>query len=137
MDREELGGRTEPHELPEAEHGEDVIALAADPAHTAATQWLERTLDDSANKRLAAPDAYMATDAILVLTANVASGLRVNEDVVAANLAPHLPFMAMEGAPAGGARADPAACARGGAAHGGGRRGRAVREGRGGTRSWG
>jgi len=73
-----------------------VIALAADPAHTAATQWLERTLDDSANKRLAIPDAYMATDAILVLTENVASGLRVNAGVVAANLAVHLPFMAME-----------------------------------------
>ena len=83
-----------------------VIALAADPAHTAATQWLERTLDDSANKRLAIPDAYMATDAILVLTENVASGLRVNAGVVAANLAVHLPFMAMEsvlmGATAGG-----------------------------------
>ncbi len=73
-----------------------VIALAADPAHTAATQWLERTLDDSANKRLAIPDAYMATDAILVLAANVASGLRVNEGVVASNLAVHLPFMVME-----------------------------------------
>ena len=73
-----------------------VIALSADPAHTAATQWLERTLDDSANKRLAIPDAYMATDAILVLAANVASGLRVNPGVVAANLAVHLPFMAME-----------------------------------------
>ena len=73
-----------------------VIALAADPAHTAATQWLERTLDDSANKRLAVPDAYMATDAILVLAANVAEGLRVNEGVVAANLAVHLPFMVME-----------------------------------------
>ena len=73
-----------------------VIALAADPAHTAATQWLERTLDDSANKRLAIPDAYMATDAILVLAENVASGLRVNAGVVAANLAVHLPFMAME-----------------------------------------
>lgn len=74
-----------------------VIALAADPAHTAATQWLERTLDDSANKRLAVPDAYMATDAILVLAGNVASGLRVNAGVVAANLAVHLPFMVMEG----------------------------------------
>ena len=73
-----------------------VIALAADPAHTAATQWLERTLDDSANKRLAIPDAYMATDAILVLAANVASGLRANPGVVAANLAVHLPFMVME-----------------------------------------
>ncbi len=73
-----------------------VISLAADPAHTAATQWLERTLDDSANKRLAIPDAYMATDAILVLAANVASGLRVNTGVVASNLAVHLPFMVME-----------------------------------------
>ena len=73
-----------------------VIALAADPAHTAATQWLERTLDDSANKRLAIPDAYMATDALLILAENVASGLRVNAGVVAANLAVHLPFMVME-----------------------------------------
>ncbi len=73
-----------------------VIALAADPAYTAATQWLERTLDDSANKRLAIPDAYMATDALLVLAGNVASGLRVNEGVVASNLAAHLPFMVME-----------------------------------------
>ena len=88
-----------------------VIALAADPAHTAATQWLERTLDDSANKRLAVPDAYMATDAILVLAANVAGGLRVNEGVVAANLGVHLPFMVMEAvmmgaAGAGGDRQD-------------------------------
>ena len=73
-----------------------VIALAADPAHTAATQWLERTLDDSANKRLAIPDAYMATDALLILAGNVASGLRVNAGVVAANLRLHLPFMVME-----------------------------------------
>ena len=59
----------------------------------AATQWLERTLDDSANKRLAVPDAYMATDAILVLAANVAGGLGANEGVVAANLDVHLPFI--------------------------------------------
>ena len=82
-----------------------VIALAADPAHTAATQWLERTLDDSANKRLAVPDAYMATDAILVLAANVAGGLRVNEGVVAANLDVHLPFMVMEAVMMGAAGA--------------------------------
>ena len=73
-----------------------VIALSASPAQTAATQWLERTLDDSAAKRLAVPDAYMATDAALVLATNVAAGLRVNSKVVAANLAVHLPFMAME-----------------------------------------
>ncbi len=73
-----------------------VIALAADPAHTAATQWLERSLDDSANKRLCIPDAYMATDAVLVLAGNVADGLHVNDGVVAANLAVHLPFMVME-----------------------------------------
>ena len=72
------------------------IVLAANPAHTAATQWLERTLDDSANRRLAVPDAYMTTDAALVLAENVASGLRVNRGVVAANLATHLPFMVME-----------------------------------------
>ena len=85
-----------------------VIALAASPAQTAATQWLERTLDDSANKRLAIPDAYMATDALLVLAENVASGLRVNTGVVAANLAEHLPFMVMEGVmmDAAGAGAD-------------------------------
>ncbi len=73
-----------------------VIALAANPTHTAATQWLERTLDDSANKRFAIPDAYMATDAILILAENVADGLRVNPGVVAANLAVHLPFMVTE-----------------------------------------
>ncbi len=73
-----------------------VAVLAADPAHTAATQWLERTLDDSANKRLAVPDAYMATDAVLLLAANVAGGLRINTRVVASNLAAHLPFMALE-----------------------------------------
>lgn len=72
------------------------IVLAQDPAFTAATQWLERTLDDSANKRLSTPDAYMSVDAILVLAGNVARGLRVNPHVVEANLAVHLPFMAME-----------------------------------------
>src|SRR5690606_37270664 len=48
-----------------------VIALTMDPAFTAATQWLERTLDDSANRRIAIPEAYIATDAILLLVHNV------------------------------------------------------------------
>jgi adenylosuccinate lyase len=73
-----------------------VIVLAQDPAFTAATQWLERTLDDSANRRLSIPDAYMAVDGVLVLVENVARGLVVNPEVVGANLAEHLPFMATE-----------------------------------------
>ncbi len=73
-----------------------VLALTQDPVYTAATQWLERTLDDSANRRLSIPDAYMATDATLVLVENVADGLIVNEEVVAANLERELPFMATE-----------------------------------------
>ncbi|MEX0980055.1 MAG: adenylosuccinate lyase [Gemmatimonadota bacterium] len=73
-----------------------VITLSMDPAHTAATQWLERTLDDSANRRLSVPDAYMTLDAILALVENVASGLVVNEAVIRRNLAVQLPFMATE-----------------------------------------
>jgi len=73
-----------------------VIVLSQDPAHTAATQWLERTLDDSANRRLSVPDAFLTLDGALVLAENVASGLRVHEAVVRRNLAEHLPFMGME-----------------------------------------
>jgi len=73
-----------------------VIVLAQDPAFTAATQWLERTLDDSANRRLSIPDAYLALDGALVLVENVARGLVVNPAVIAKNLAEHLPFMATE-----------------------------------------
>jgi len=73
-----------------------VITLAQDPAFTAATQWLERTLDDSANRRLSIPDAYLALDGALVLVENVARGLIVNPAVVAKNLEEHLPFMATE-----------------------------------------
>jgi len=73
-----------------------VIVLAQDPAFTAATQWLERTLDDSANRRVSAPDAFLALDGCLVLLENVASGLIVNPEVVRRNLAEHLPFMATE-----------------------------------------
>ena len=73
-----------------------VITLAQDPAHTAATQWLERTLDDSANRRLSIPDAFLTLDGALVLAENVAGGLRVHPEVVRRNLEEHLPFMAME-----------------------------------------
>jgi adenylosuccinate lyase len=73
-----------------------VIVLAQDPAFTAATQWLERTLDDSANRRLSVPDAFLALDGALVLLENVADGLVVNPEVIRRNLAEHLPFMATE-----------------------------------------
>lgn len=73
-----------------------VISLALDPAVTAATQWLERTLDDSANRRLSIPDAFLTLDGALVLAENVAAGLVVHPAVVARNLNDHLPFMATE-----------------------------------------
>jgi adenylosuccinate lyase len=63
---------------------------------TAAEQWLERTLDDSAAKRIAVPQAFLATDAILLLLANVARGLVVHEAVVEADLRREMPFMATE-----------------------------------------
>ena len=73
-----------------------VITLAQDPAFTAATQWLERTLDDSANRRVSVPDAYLSMDGVLVLVENVASGLIVNPMVIRRNLEEHLPFLATE-----------------------------------------
>ncbi|HEX6937815.1 MAG TPA: adenylosuccinate lyase [Longimicrobiales bacterium] len=73
-----------------------VIALSMDPAMTAAAQWLERTLDDSANKRVAVPEAYLATDAVLLLYHNVAAGLVVHEPVIRRHLEEELPFMATE-----------------------------------------
>jgi adenylosuccinate lyase len=73
-----------------------VITLYQDSAVTAATQWLERTLDDSANRRLSIPDGFLTLDGALVLAENVAEGLTVHPSVVARNLAEHLPFMAME-----------------------------------------
>ncbi|MFO8174622.1 MAG: adenylosuccinate lyase [Longimicrobiales bacterium] len=76
--------------------GRHVITLAQDPAFTAATQWLERSLDDSANRRASTPDAYLALDGILVLMENVARGLVVNPVVIRKNLEQHLQFMATE-----------------------------------------
>ncbi|MBI2823549.1 MAG: adenylosuccinate lyase [Planctomycetia bacterium] len=73
-----------------------VISLESSAAETAATQWLERTLDDSANRRLTLPQAFLAADAILILYENVASGLVVYPQVIARHLAEELPFMATE-----------------------------------------
>lgn len=73
-----------------------VIALLDNPAHTAATQWFERTLDDSANRRLALAEAFLATDAVLNLWLNVASGLVVHPAVVTRHLTEELPFLASE-----------------------------------------
>lgn len=63
---------------------------------TAATQWLERTLDDSSNRRLTLPQAFLATEACLNIMQNVASGLVVHEKVIARNLQRELPFLATE-----------------------------------------
>ena len=73
-----------------------VMTDAQSPVITAATQWFERTLDDSANKRISVPEAFLATDAILNIYANVASGLVVHEKVIAKHIAEELPFMATE-----------------------------------------
>jgi adenylosuccinate lyase len=73
-----------------------VIALSLDTAMTAATQWLERTLDDSANKRIAVPEAFLAADAILTLLENVVGGLVVHPEVCARRLAEEAPFLASE-----------------------------------------
>jgi adenylosuccinate lyase len=73
-----------------------LISIAANPAQTAASQWLERTLDDSANRRMALPEAFFAADAILRILHNVADGLQVFPAMVARNLAEELPLMASE-----------------------------------------
>jgi adenylosuccinate lyase len=86
-----------------------VIELEGNAWHTAAEQWLERTLDDSANRRLVLPEAFLATDAMLVLATNVAAGLEVREAVIARHVAEQMPFLAterllMRGVAAGGDR---------------------------------
>lgn len=73
-----------------------VMSLQSSAAHTQATQWMERTLDDSANRRLTIPQAYLAIDSILILLQNVTNGLVVYEKVIAKNLNEELPFMASE-----------------------------------------
>jgi adenylosuccinate lyase len=72
------------------------IALVIDPAFTAATQWFERTLDDSANKRIAVPESYLTIDSILLIQHNVAAGLVVYPEMIRRRLMEELPFMATE-----------------------------------------
>ena len=86
-----------------------VISLANSSAMVAATQWFERTLDDSANKRLTIPQAFLATDAVLSIWANVMDGLVVYENRIKKHIEEELPFMAteyfiMEGVKNGGDR---------------------------------
>jgi len=73
-----------------------VICDSVNPAMTAATQWFERTLDDSANKRIAVAEAFLGVDAILNIYMNITSGLVVYENVVRRRVMEKLPFMATE-----------------------------------------
>lgn len=73
-----------------------VMSMQSSTAATHATQWMERTLDDSSNRRLVMPQAFLAVDAVLILYQNVASGMVVYPEVIAKNLREELPFMATE-----------------------------------------
>jgi adenylosuccinate lyase len=88
-----------------------VLSLASSPLMTAAEQWLERTLDDSANRRIVIPEAFLAVDGILEILINVLDGLVVYPRVIDARVQAELPFMATEnvlmaGVKAGGSRQD-------------------------------
>ena len=73
-----------------------VLSLSSSPAMTACEQWLERTLDDSANRRVVIPEAFLAVDGILEILINVLDGIVVYPKVIAAHVAAELPFMATE-----------------------------------------
>eukprot|EP01029_Cantina_marsupialis_P022188 TRINITY_DN5405_c0_g2_i1.p1 TRINITY_DN5405_c0_g2~~TRINITY_DN5405_c0_g2_i1.p1 ORF type:complete len:263 (+),score=87.04 TRINITY_DN5405_c0_g2_i1:68-790(+) len=88
-----------------------VMSLPANCAGTHSSQWFERTLDDSANRRIVLPEAFLATDVVLSLVANVCSGLVIWPKVISARVMSELPFMAtenilMECVKAGGDRQD-------------------------------
>jgi adenylosuccinate lyase len=115
FEQEQIGSSAMPHKR-NPMRAERICALARyvlaqqETAHyTAATQWFERTLDDSAIRRLAMPEAFLSSDAVLVLCTNVSAGLEVNEAVVRRHVADAMPFMAVErwlmlGVEAGGDR---------------------------------
>ena len=73
-----------------------LMADAANAPMTASTQWLERTLDDSANRRISMPEGFLCADAILRIAQNVTNGLRVNEAIVDKTIREYLPFLATE-----------------------------------------
>ncbi len=73
-----------------------LLSLGENPAYTAATQWLERTLDDSANRRLSFPEAFLTADAVLNLLAHVTSKIVVNPKIIEKHLQEELPFMVTE-----------------------------------------
>jgi len=73
-----------------------VINCIGNTADTASTQWFERTLDDSANRRIVLPQAFMATDSILDICRNISTGLVVHEKVITQHIMSEIPFMATE-----------------------------------------
>lgn len=73
-----------------------VISLASSTAQTAATQWMERTLDDSVNRRLVLPQAFLAADGMLRLALNICRGMQVNPDVIRRRVEEFFPYMATE-----------------------------------------
>ncbi|KAL6424626.1 hypothetical protein ACFW04_009963 [Cataglyphis niger] len=72
------------------------MTLVNNVLHTAATQWMERTLDDSANRRLTLPEAFLSADTILITLQNITEGLVVYPKVIARHVAQELPFMSTE-----------------------------------------
>ncbi len=115
FEQEQIGSSAMPHKR-NPMRAERICALARyvlaqqETAHyTAATQWLERTLDDSAIRRVAVPEAFLSADAVLVLCTNVSAGLEVNDAVIRRHVDEAMPFMAVErwlmiGVEAGGDR---------------------------------
>ena len=73
-----------------------LISLCQNPAYTLATQWLERSLDDSANRRIVIPEAFLTADAILDLLINIFSTLQIHPEVIKENLQKQLPLLALE-----------------------------------------
>jgi adenylosuccinate lyase len=73
-----------------------VMSLAQNPAQTTATQWLERTLDDSSNRRLAVPEAFLGADALLNLLSHMISSLVVSPQIASFHLKQQIPVLAME-----------------------------------------